>query len=111
MERSHLTNDLEFYNHGNICKTFVEQKEKLLDWEFTYNHIRPHQALGNLTPIEFYKLWKKNPDKAYAISDKWNAHLIKQRKRLANSRKMKKKEKIERLMSQIDKRLSISTNN
>jgi len=111
VERSHLTDDLEFYDHGNICKTFAEQKEKLFDWEFTYNYIRPHQALGNLTPIEFYKLWRKNPDKAHAISDKWNRHLIKQRKRLANSRKIKKKEKIERLMSQIDKRLSIPTNN
>lgn len=107
VERSHLTDDLEFYDHGNICETFIEQKEKLFDWEFTYNYIRPHQALGNLTPIEFYKLWKKNPNEAYAISDKWNIHLIKQRKRLANSRKIKKKEKIERLMSQIDKKLSV----
>lgn len=106
VERSHLTDDIEFYDHGNICKTFAEQKEKLFDWEFIYNYIRPHQALGNLTPIEFYKLWKKNPDEAYAISEKWNNHLIKQRKRLANSRRIKKKEKIERLMSQIDRKLS-----
>lgn len=106
VERSHLTDDFEFYDRGNVCKTFIEQKEKLFDWEFIYNYIRPHQALGNLTPIEFYRLWKKNSDEAYAISDKWNAYLIKQRKRLANSRKIKKKEKIERIMSQIDKKLS-----
>lgn len=106
VERSHLTDDVEFYDRGNICKTFVEQKNKLFDWEFTYNYIRPHQALGNLTPIEFYKLWKSNPNEAHAISDKWNNYLNKQRKRLANSRKMNKKEKIEKLMLQIDKKLS-----
>lgn len=106
VERSHLTDDVEFYNHGNICNTFVEQKKKLLDWEHTYNYVRPHQALGNLTPVEFYKLWKQDSNKAYMISDKWNTHLNKERKRLANSRKIKKKEKIERLMDQIDKRLS-----
>lgn len=106
VERSHLTDDVEFYDRGNICKTFIEQKEKLFDWEFIYNYIRPHQALGNLTPIEFYGLWKSNPDKAYAISNKWNSYLNKQRKRLANSRKMNKKEKIEKLMLQIDRKLS-----
>lgn len=106
VERSHLTDDIEFYDHGNICKTFIEQKEKLFDWEFIYNYIRPHQALGNLTPIEFYRLWRSNPDEAYAISNKWNSYLNKQRKRLANSRKIKKKEKIEKLMLQIDRKLS-----
>jgi transposase InsO family protein len=106
VERSHLTDDIEFYDHGNICKTFIEQKEKLLNWEFIYNYIRPHQALGNLTPIEFYKLWKSNPNEAYAISNRWNCYLDKQRKRLANSRKIKKKEKIEELMLQIDRKLS-----
>lgn len=106
VERSHLTDDIEFYDHSNIYKTFIEQKEKLFDWEFIYNYIRPHQALGNLTPIEFYRLWKSSPDSAYAISNKWNSYLNKQRKRLANSRKIKKKEKIEELMIQIDRRLS-----
>lgn len=106
VERSHLTDDIEFYDRGNICKTFIKQKEKLFDWEFIYNYIRPHQALGNLTPVEFYRLWKSNPDSAYAISNKWNSYLNKQRKRLANSRKINKKEKIEKLMLQIDRKLS-----
>lgn len=106
VERSHLTDDVEFYDRGNVCKTFAEQRNKLFDWEFIYNYIRPHQALGNLTPIEFHELWKKNPREAYAISDKWNGYLNNQRKRLANSRRMRKKEKIEQLMIQIDKKLS-----
>jgi len=83
----------------------------LFDWKFVYNYVRLHQTLGNLTPIEFYELWKSNPDKVYAVSDKWNSYLIKQRKRLASSRKIKKEKKIERLMSQIDKRLSVNLNN
>jgi transposase InsO family protein len=106
VERSHLTDDVEFYDHGNICDTFAKQKEKLFDWEFIYNYIRPHQALGNLTPVEFHRLWKKDPDEAHAISRKWSTYLNKQRKRLANSRKMRSKEKIDKLMMQIDRKLS-----
>lgn len=106
VERSHLTDDNEFYNRGNIYKTFKEQKDKLLDWEHIYNYVRPHQALGNLTPIEFYDIWKDNPKEAHAIADKWNNYLKKERLRLASSRKIKKKEKIDKLMQQIDIKLT-----
>lgn len=105
VERSHLTDEVEFYQHGNICKTFKEQKKKIADWEWTYNYVRPHQALGNLTPIEFHKLWKENKNKAYEISEKWTSYLKKQSKRLSNSRKMKNRKKIAKLMNQIDKKL------
>jgi len=108
VERSHLTDDLEFYKHGNICRTFERQKQKIAEWEHTYNHTRPHQALGNLTPMEFYALWKNNPVKAYKIAEKWKNYLKKQNKRLANSRKMKNREKIAKLMDQIDKKLAKS---
>lgn len=106
VERSHLTDEVEFYKHGNVCKTFDKQKQKIADWEHRYNHVRPHQALGNLTPMEFYELWKANPDKAYKIAEKWKRYLNKQQKRLANSRKIKNREKIAKLMEQIDKRLA-----
>ena len=108
VERSHLTDELEFYRHGNICKTFEKQKKKLAKHEHCYNNVRPHQALANLTPIEFYELWKINPDKAYEIAEKWTNYLKKQSKRLANSRKIKNREKIAKLMSQIDKKLAQS---
>jgi hypothetical protein len=110
VERSHLTDEVEFYQHGNICQSFEEQKEKILEWEYIYNNVRPHQALGNLTPMEFYRLWKENPEKAYKIAEKWKNYLKKQQKRLANSRKMKNREKIAELMNQIDKKLSESNN-
>ena len=31
----------------------AEIRQELLEWETTYNTIRPHQALGYLTPLEF----------------------------------------------------------
>jgi transposase InsO family protein len=110
VERSHLTDEKEFYQRGNLCNSFEEQKQRILDWEYTYNHVRPHQALGNLTPMEFYRLWKKDPEEAYRIAEKWRNYLKKQRKRLANSRKMKNRGKIAKLMAQIDKKLATSNN-
>jgi transposase InsO family protein len=106
VERSHLTDDVEFYQHGNICKTFEDQKKRMMDWEYRYNYVRPHQALGNLTPMEFYELWKKDPCEAYKIAERWKVYLNKQSKRQANSRKMKNQEKIAQLMEQIDKKLA-----
>lgn len=106
VERSHLTDEKEFYGRGNIHKTFEEQKEALKKWEYTYNYIRPHQALGNLTPIEFYKLWKRDPKKAHQIAEKYQIYLKRQKIRLANSRRIKRKEQIEKLMQFIDAKLS-----
>lgn len=105
VERSHLTDELEFYSRGNICSDFGEQKEALSKWEYIYNFVRPHQALAQMTPMAFYQLWKKNPSEAYQIIDKWQVYLKKQSKRLAQSRKIKKKEQIEALMSFIDAKM------
>jgi len=105
VERSHLTDDTEFYNKGNLFNDLDKQKEKIKDWEHTYNFKRPHQALGYLTPMEFYSLWKKNPEKAYSITEEWQAYLKKQRIRLARSRRIKKKEQIESLMKFINAKL------
>ncbi|MDO9579152.1 MAG: integrase core domain-containing protein [Bacteroidales bacterium] len=106
VERSHLTDEKEHYEQKNICKTFEEQKQTLKDWEYTYNYIRPHQALGYLTPMEFYKLWKNNKEKAYQITEKYTRYLGQQRKRLAKARKIKRKEQIEKLMQFIDAKLN-----
>lgn len=106
VERSHLTDDQEFYQQGNLHKTFEKQKAAMKKWEYAYNHIRPHQALGYLTPIEFYKLWKNNPDEAYKIKSKHQQYLIRQRKRLASARRIKKKEQIDALMKFIDAKIN-----
>ena len=110
VERSHLTDEKEFYGRGNIYKTFAEQKQALKDWEHTYNYTRPHQALGQLTPMEFHKLWKKDPEQAHQIVDRYKGYLVRQRKRLANARKMKKRQQVDALMRFIDAKLSQKTN-
>lgn len=107
VERSHLTDDAEFYSRGNnVADNLKKQKEITQRWEDFYNFKRRHQALAYLTPMEFYELWKKSPEKAYAITAKWQEYLKKQRLRLATSRRIKKKEQIETLMKFIDAKLS-----
>lgn len=110
VERSHLTDDKEFYARGNRYQSFAEQKQALHEWEDTYNYVRPHQALGYLTPMEFYRLWKRDPKKAHQIVEKYQQYLKRQRKRLANARKMKKREQIDKLMQFIDAKLAQKTN-
>lgn len=106
VERSHLTDELEFYGRGNVYKDFEDQKEALKKWEHTYNLKRPHQALGYLTPMKFHELWQVNPEQAHKITDKWRAYLKKQSRRLAESRKIKRADQIEKLMQFIDVKLS-----
>jgi len=106
VERSHLTDDMEFYNKGNIFSDLSKQIEALRGWENVYNFKRPHQALGYLTPMEFYGLWKKDKEKAYAIVEEWQEYLKKQRIRMARSRKIKKREQIDSLMAFIDAKLN-----
>lgn len=106
VERSHLIDEKEFYQRGNIYKTFEEQQEALRKWEYIYNWVRPHQALGYLTPMEFYELWKNNPDEAYKIVEKYQTYLKRERQRLANSRRLRKREQIEKLMQFIDAKLN-----
>jgi hypothetical protein len=106
VERSHLTDDLEFYLKVPVSDDLTTQQEHTKDWENKYNFKRPHQALGYLTPMEFYALWKREPAKAYAIVTQWQEYLKKQRIRLARSRRIKKKEQIEVLMKFIDAKLN-----
>jgi transposase InsO family protein len=110
VERSHLTDDLEFYSQSNRQhKDLKKLKAAQRQWERTYNFTRPHQALGYLTPMEFYQLWKTDPKAAYKIKDKWQTYLQRQSKRLHTARRMKKKEKIEALMEHIDSILTFNS--
>jgi len=105
VERSHLTDDVEFYQKGNAFNDLCQQKEATAKWEYDYNFKRPHQALGYLTPMEFYALWKKDPEKAHSITKRWQQYLKKQSIRLAKARRIKKKEQIDTLMRFIDTKL------
>jgi len=53
VERAHRTHTEEFYEVTEGSFEIDELRAELLDWEQTYNAIRPHQALGYLTPSEF----------------------------------------------------------
>lgn len=109
-ERSHLTDEIEFYGQGNRQhKDLKGVKVAQRKWESTYNCTRPHQALGYLTPMEFYGLWKKKPKTAYKIKDKWQKYLTKQAKRQHTARRMNKKERIEALMQHIDAVLTLNS--
>lgn len=106
VERSHLTDDREFYHRGNTFLSYEEQRARLLHWERRYNTERPHQALGYHTPMEFYRLWKKDATAAQAITSHWQSYLHKQRKRLASARRMKRTEQTEAVMQFIDAKLT-----
>ena len=63
VERAHRTHTEEFYEVTESSFDIAELRAELLDWEQTYNAVRPHQALGYLTPLEFLEQWKEKQGK------------------------------------------------
>jgi putative transposase len=53
VERANRTHTEEFYEITPCSLPIAQLNQELLDWERTYNTLRPHQALGYLTPHEF----------------------------------------------------------
>lgn len=53
VERANRTYRDEFYHCSTATPTVAGFRTELRRWEHTYNHVRPHQALGMLTPAEF----------------------------------------------------------
>lgn len=53
VERANRTHTEEFYEVTDAVLEPDTIRDALLDWERTYNTIRPHQALGYLTPAEY----------------------------------------------------------
>ena len=60
VERAQRTHTEEFYEVNDFPLEIAPLNQKLRHWELTYNTIRPHQALGYLTPRAFYQLWLLN---------------------------------------------------
>lgn len=53
VERANRTHTEEFYEINEYSLTIPELNRELKDWEYIYNCIRPHQALGYKTPLQF----------------------------------------------------------
>jgi putative transposase len=53
VERANRTHTEEFYEVTDAPAELGALRTALRDWETVYNTIRPHQALGYLTPAEY----------------------------------------------------------
>ena len=58
VERAQRTHTEEFYEVSEFSLKIDCLNQELKEWERTYNTIRPHQALGYLTPEEFVRAWR-----------------------------------------------------
>lgn len=55
VEISHGADAREFYRQGNVCSILPVMQEKIKEWERIWNNVRPHEALGQLTPREYFQ--------------------------------------------------------
>jgi putative transposase len=58
VERANRTHTEEFYEVTDFPLQLAALNQRLRQWEAVYNHVRPHQALGYLTPAEFLARWQ-----------------------------------------------------
>lgn len=58
VEISHGADKREFYLQGNVWQDFNLMQQKMAEWEYTWNNVRPHQALNYLTPNEYLFKWQ-----------------------------------------------------
>lgn len=59
VERSHLTDEKEFYCQGNMRSSVTLLQPLLEKWQNKYNTVRPHQALNYLTPMAYLNNYQK----------------------------------------------------
>jgi len=55
VERAQRTHKEEFYRYADLPLSLTGINKALRTWERVHNCIRPHQALGYLTPKAFYQ--------------------------------------------------------
>jgi putative transposase len=66
VERSQRTHTEEFYECTTAAPTLAALRPALAEWEQVYNTVRPHQALGYLTPQQFWEAYQRDPAAALA---------------------------------------------
>lgn len=59
VERGQRTHTEEFYEVTEFSWDLPSLNQELHAWEKIYNTVRPHQALGYLTPLEYITQWKQ----------------------------------------------------
>lgn len=58
VERANRTHREEFYEVYDLDWRVNTLRPDLLNWELIYNTVRPHQALGYLTPQQYITQWR-----------------------------------------------------
>jgi len=58
VERSHGSDEREFYLQGNVCMDREVMNQRIRNWEDIWNNTRPRQALDYRTPNEYLEYLK-----------------------------------------------------
>lgn len=58
VEISHQADEREFYHQGNVCSFLDTMRGNIENWQNIWNGFRPHEALGQLTPLEYLAKWQ-----------------------------------------------------
>ena len=70
VERSFRTDEEEFYQVEELPADLGGLEAALLAWNHIYETVRPHQALGYLTPEQFHQNWlNSHTGKEEVLSD------------------------------------------
>ena len=69
IERSFRTDDDEFYHVEELPADFGGLEAALIAWNHRYETRRLHQALGYLTPDQFYQQWTADHQRKETVSD------------------------------------------
>jgi len=58
-ERANRTHTEEFYEVTDSSFELTNLRAELVEWEIIYDTVRPHQALGYITPLQFLEQWQQ----------------------------------------------------
>lgn len=72
IQRIQTDRGTEFYSHLNLHDKTLSLEQLLADWEYFYNHKRPHSSLSGKTPFErFLELEKDTPIQPEVTGKYW----------------------------------------